>query len=62
MSCPCDERDVLREVMARPWLLSGQEWAFVVGLQERSDVPFSAIEKVRLSAIYRKVMSETHDD
>jgi hypothetical protein len=62
MNAPPDERVVLREVMARPWLLSAGDWAFIVGLAERSDVPFDAMEKIRLGKLQCKIRRMTNDD
>jgi hypothetical protein len=62
MNAPPDERAVLREVMARPWLLNSRDWAFVLGLQERSDAPFDANEKIKLAAIHHHLMDHEERD
>ena len=62
MNCPSDERQVLRSVMAKPWLLASRDWSFVIGLQERADAPFSAAEKIKLAELHRQVRNMTNDD
>jgi hypothetical protein len=57
-----DERRVLASVMSRPELLDSRQWAFCVGLSERSDAPFDEMEKIRLGKLQRKLRRMTNDD
>jgi hypothetical protein len=51
---PHDEREVLRVCLAAPWEKVGQDWAFLRELRDQTE-PFSAEQKIRLAAAYRRV-------